>query len=175
MSDTYLETPRLHLRRMELSDLDDLLLIFGDPKVMASFNTPPFNLQQMEHWIQRNLTHQNAHGYGLFSVILKSKDMLIGDCGLEHMEIGGEPAAELGYDFRSDYWGQGFATEAALAVRDFAFNVLSLPSLISLIRVGNTASRRVSEKIGMRLTDEISKNGISYWIYSIDEISSMNT
>jgi ribosomal-protein-alanine N-acetyltransferase len=175
MSDIKLDTARLHLRMMELSDLDDLLVIFGDPKVMASFNTTPFNRQQMENWIQRNLAHQDAHGYGLFSVILKSKDILIGDCGLEHMEVGGEPVAELGYDFRSDFWNQGFATEAALAVRDFAFNVLSLPSLISLIRVGNTASKRVSEKVGMQLTDDITKNGTSYWKYAIDNRSSMRT
>ena len=171
LSDFKLDTPRLHLRRMHLSDLDDLQKIFGDPKVMDSFSSPPFNRQQMEQWIRRNLTHQETHGYGLFSVILKSNNLLIGDCGLEHMEVGGEPVTELGYDFRSDYWNQGFATEAASSLRDFALDSLSLPSLISLIRVGNKASRRVSEKIGMQLTDEITKNGIGYWVYSIDSRS----
>ncbi len=168
MHDITFDTPRLHLRTMQLSDLDALLKIFGDPKVMDSFSSLPFNRQQMEQWLQRNLTHQETHGYGLFSVILKSNNLLIGDCGLEHMEIEGEPATELGYDFRSDYWNQGFATEAAASLRDFALDSLSLPSLISLIRVGNEASRRVSEKIGMQLTNVISKNGIDYWVYSID-------
>ena len=168
MSDLHIETPRLYLRLMELSDLDDLLKIFGDPKVLASFDTEPFNREQMGHWVQRNLAHQDSHEYGLFSVMLKSKEMLIGDCGLERMEVGGEFVTELGYDFRSDYWNQGFATEAALAVRDYAFDALSLPSLISLIRVGNEASKRVSEKIGMRLIAEITKNGIRYWKYGID-------
>jgi ribosomal-protein-alanine N-acetyltransferase len=168
MGDLHIKTPRLYLRLMELSDLDDLLKIFEDPKVMASFDTEPFNRERMVHWVQRNLAHQECHGYGLFSVILISEDMLIGDCGLERMEVGGELVTELGYDFRSDYWDQGFATEAALAVRDYAFNVLFLPSLISLIRVGNKASKRVSEKIGMQLIAEITKNGIHYWKYGID-------
>jgi RimJ/RimL family protein N-acetyltransferase len=168
MKELHLETPRLHLRMMEIADLDDLLKIFGDPKVMASFNSSPFNKAQMEGWIRRNLTHQETHGYGLFSVILKSNNQLIGDCGLEHMEVNGELAAELGYDFRSDYWNQGYATEAASAVRDFAFLELSLPFLISLIRTGNQASRRVSEKIGMRLVEETIINGISYWKFSIN-------
>ena len=106
---------------------------------------------------------------------MKSEDILIGDCGLEHMEIGGKPAAELGYDFRSDYWNQGYATEAALAVRDFAFTELALPSLISLIRVGNKASRRVSEKIGMKLTDEYTMHDIEYFKYSIDIKSSIDS
>ena len=167
MNDILLETPRLRLRLMTQSDIEDLLGIFGDPKVMASFNVAPFEHKQMEGWIQRNLDHQEKHGYGLFSVILKSNDQLIGDCGLEHMDIDGEMATELGYDFRSDYWNQGYATEAALAVRGYAFDELSLPTLISLIRTGNQASKRVSEKIGMVLIDEIVSNGINYWKFGI--------
>ena len=169
-----IETPRLYLRLMEFSDLEALLKIFGDSKVMVSFDTEPFEYEQMTHWIQRNLTHQDAYGYGLFSVVLKSKGILIGDCGLEHIAVGGEMVAELGYDFRRDYWNQGFATEAALAVRDYAFRVLSLISLISLIRVGNQASKCVAEKIGMNLLEEIALNGIHYWKFGIDNKSSMH-
>jgi len=168
MRDLHIETPRLYLRSMALSDLDDLLKIFEDPKVMASFDADPFDRRQMAGWLQRNLAHQDAHGYGLFSVILKSNKTLIGNCGLERMSMEGESVTELGYDFRSDYWNRGFATEAASAVRDYAFRDLSLPSLISLIRVGNEASRRVSEKTGMQLLNEISLNGIRYWKYGID-------
>jgi len=167
MSKTHLETPRLTLRMMEPADFDALLEIFSDPKVMASFNSSPFDRKQMQSWLQRNLDHQKKHGYGLFSVILKSNHVLIGNCGLELMEVDGERSAELGYDFRSDHWNQGYATEAAEAVRDFAFQVLSLPSLISLIRTGNRASRRVSEKIGMHLLDEITLNGIEYWKFGL--------
>mgnify|MGYP001115745320 CR=1 FL=1 len=168
MKEYRLETSRLRLRRMKASDLDQLLGIFGDPKVMASFDSPPFKEQQMEAWLQRNLAHQEKYGYGLFSVILKANDQLIGDCGLEHMEVDGELATELGYDFRSDHWNQGYATEAAMAVREFAFHELGLPSLISLIRIGNQASRRVAEKIGMQLIEEIVMNGISYWKFGMD-------
>ena len=163
-----LETSRLLLRRMQASDVDRLLHIFADPKVMAAFNAAPFNRDQMEGWVQRNLDHQTRHGYGLFSVILKSEELLIGDCGLEHMEVDGAQSAELGYDFRSDYWNQGYATEAASAVRDYAFQELHLPHLISLIRVGNLASRRVAEKIGMRLAAEITLNGVRYWKYALE-------
>jgi ribosomal-protein-alanine N-acetyltransferase len=169
MSDLRLDTPRLSLRLMRSSDLDDLLEIFGDPKVMASFGGAIFDRVQMERWLQRNIEHQDEHGYGLFSVILKPHGQLIGDCGLEHMGIEGDLVFELGYDFRSEYWNQGFATEAATAVRDYAFDILQLPRLISLIRVGNSASARVSEKIGMRFEVEFDLNGISYWKYAIDD------
>jgi RimJ/RimL family protein N-acetyltransferase len=98
-------------------------------------------------------------------VILKKTGELIGDCGLEQMK--GMGAAELGYDFRSAFWNQGYATEAAMAVRDYAFGVLRLPQLISLIRVGNLASKRVAEKVGMTLAEEITRYEYHYWKYSL--------
>ena len=157
-----IETIRLILRPMESSDLDDLLLSFADPEVMASSDSAPFNREQMVLWLQRYLDHQAKHRYGLFAVVLKSDGVLIGDCGLEVLEVDGLRVAELGYDFRSDYWSQGFATEAATAVRDFALNVLGLPELISLIRVKNVASQRVAEKIGMIRISEFRRNNTQY-------------
>jgi RimJ/RimL family protein N-acetyltransferase len=164
-----LETPRLILRPMLAADLDALLLIFTDPKVMASFGVGLFSREQMQRWLQRNLDHQSQFGYGLFSVILKTDGTLIGDCGLETMEIDGQVIAELGYDFRSAYWNQGFATEAALAVRDYAFGVLQLPQLISLIRVGNFASKRVAEKVGMQLVEGFTRYENRYWKYGLEK------
>ena len=160
-----LETEHLVLRPMLETDFDALLRIFTDARVMAAFQHPPFTHEQMQRWLQRNLDHQNQIGHGLFSVILKETGELIGDCGLEQMEDQG--AAELGYDFRSDFWNRGYATEAARAVRDYAFHVLQLPQLISLIRVGNVASKRVAEKVGMTLAEEITRYGTQYWRYAL--------
>jgi RimJ/RimL family protein N-acetyltransferase len=162
-----IETSRLLLRPMREEDVDYLLHVFGDPKVMAAFGVAPFSRSQMERWVRRNLDHQERHGYGLFSVFLKETGLLIGDCGLELMDIDGELRAELGYDLRSDYWGRGLATEAARAVRDYAFGDLQLPRLISVIRQGNEASRRVAEKVGMRLSEEIERYGHGYWVYAL--------
>jgi RimJ/RimL family protein N-acetyltransferase len=164
---TVIETSRLRLRAMRAADLDDLLTIFGDPLVMGFFGTLPFTRDEMERWLERNLRHQERHGYGLFAVISKESNRLIGDCGLEMMDLGGGQVAELGYDFQSLMWGHGYATEAAAAVRDYAFEVLELPRLVSLIRTGNQASRRVAEKIGMRLEGTITKPGVTYWRYGM--------
>lgn len=160
-----LGTKRLLLRPMVQTDFGSLFEIFTDPKVMAAFASEVFTREQMQGWLQRNLAHQERFGYGLFSVIHKESKELIGDCGLEQMEDQG--AAELGYDFRSDFWNQGFATEAATAVRDYAFGVLELPRLISLIRVGNLSSRRVAEKVGMTLLEEFTRYDVRYWKYSM--------
>ena len=72
---------------MVAGDLDDLLGIFGDPAVMAAFRGPPLERDQVRRWLERNLDHQREHGYGLFAVCLKTNDRLIGDCGLELMEV----------------------------------------------------------------------------------------
>jgi RimJ/RimL family protein N-acetyltransferase len=152
---------------MRTADLDALYMIFTDPRVMASFGGELFTPVQMQGWLRRNLQHQEQYGYGLFSVILKESGLLIGDCGLEQVDVDGEQAAELGYDFRSDYWNHGYATEAAIAVRDYAFNSLGLSRLISLIRVGNLASKRVAEKVGMALLEEMTRYDIRYWKYGM--------
>jgi len=96
MSNPQLKTVRLHLRMMRLSDLDDLLKIFGDPKVMVSFDSDVFSHEQMQHWVRRNIEHQNQYGYGLFSVILKSEGILIEDCGIEHKLVGGSIGSRTG-------------------------------------------------------------------------------
>ncbi|MGD9141326.1 MAG: GNAT family N-acetyltransferase [bacterium] len=162
-----LETRRLILRMMRPEDIDGLLKIFADPKVMKSFGVPPFNRGQMEKWVWRNIIHQQKHGYGLFTVIHKDDQVIVGDCGLEHMEVEGKQEVELGYDFRSDYWNQGLASEAARAVRDFALFTLHMPRIISLIRPDNIASRKVSEKIGMKQEQTIMRGDERYFIYSL--------
>lgn len=162
-----IETQRLRLRKMVPEDIEELLEIFTNPEVMASFGVPPFSREQMTAWMKRNLDHQEEHGYGLFSVVLKSEGKVIGDCGLEHMEIDGDKVVELGYDFASAYWGQGFATEAAAAVRDHAFTELGITELVSLIQTHNLASKRVAEKMGMRLRRTLSLHGREYDLYAV--------
>lgn len=166
-----IETDRLLLRPMRANDVDPLLGVFADPAVMAAFGVDPFDRPAMERWVQRNLDHQAEHGYGLFAVILKESGALIGDCGLEVMELDAvqaRPIVELGYDLRRDRWGRGLATEAAAAVRDEAFGRLALPRLVSLIRQGNAASRRVAEKIGMRHEADIRRYDQPYWLYALN-------
>jgi RimJ/RimL family protein N-acetyltransferase len=158
-----LETERLVLREMNADDVEPLLGVFGDERVMASFASAPFDRVAMERWVARNLAHQRDHGYGLFTLIDKADGTVIGDCGLEHMDIG----AELGYDLRADRWGRGLATEAAIAVRDFAFATLRLPRLVSLVRVGNQRSRRVAEKVGMTLREDLVRGEIRYWVMEL--------
>lgn len=162
-----IETPRLFLRPMRAADAPALLHIFADPAVMASFGVGPFDRPRMDRWVAENLAHQERHGYGLYAVYERTGGLLIGDCGLTRMELDEATEVELGYDFRSDRWGRGLATEAASAVRDHAFGHLGLTRLISLIRQGNRASQRVAERVGMVLARETVRHSRSYWVYAL--------
>ena len=123
-----IETERLYLRLMKESDTDDMLGIFNEPKLMKAFGLESFSRERMVDWVSRNLEHQKTYGYGLFSVILKSNGKLIGNCGLECTTFEGNVCVEVGYDFSSTYWNQGYATEAASAVVDFSINNLNIDS-----------------------------------------------
>ena len=163
-----INTERLILRPMIEGDFEDMFKIFSDKKVLNAFNLMDFSQEQMKGWIHRNLSHQDKYGYGLFSVVLKSNQKLIGDCGFEHTEFNQKPCVEIGYDFLSEYWNQGYATEAANAVKDFGTNHLKfdINSLCSFVRKSNSASQRVSEKIGMQKVKEYMNYNIKYLLYA---------
>lgn len=166
-----IETKRLRLRTMATEDFTDIHRIFTDEKVMAAFNEDVFSKETMEWWMNNNFKHQEKYGYGLFSVILKSESRIIGDCGLEHDAFNGKPCVEIGYDFLSDYWNNGYATEAAKAVLEYALNDLKLEKnqICSFIRRSNQASQRVSEKVGMKRITAYESHGNAYYLYGFDQ------
>ena len=161
-----IETERLILRPMTAADFDSIFRLFSDPKVMAAFDQRPLTIKQTQKWFDDNLLHQKKHGYSLFAAVLKQDHAIIGNCGLTHYEIEEKHELEIGYDLHSDYWGQGIATEAATAVRDYAFYSLKKPRLIGLARQTNLASQRVLEKIGMHREKELILREVSYYLFS---------
>jgi len=87
---------------------------------------------------------------------------------LEHYEWDGSPEVEIAYDLNREFWGQGYATEAAAAVRDFAFGELGLQRIVSYIVPENIASRRVAEKIGLSEEKQFMKDGRLHIVYALD-------
>jgi [ribosomal protein S5]-alanine N-acetyltransferase len=92
---------------------------------------------------------------------------LIGDCGIALQEVEGELLYEIGYHLRRDCWGQGLATEAARACREWGFEHLKTDRLISLIRPENIPSRRVAERNGMTIWKEVNWRGLEHYVYSV--------
>lgn len=162
-----LETKRLILREMALYDVEDLFEVLSDPVAMQ-FYPQPFDRQMTQAWIERNIQRYAKHGFGLWALILKQTGKLIGDCGLVVQEVDGVEEIEIGYHLRRDLWGQGLATEAAQACRDYGFSQLGFDKLISLINPANIASRRVAEKNKMRLIKEIEWRDKPTCVYAIE-------
>lgn len=150
-----METERLTLRQMIPGDVDALAAVLGDPVAMRYYPAP-FTREKVEGWIQWSLKNYADFGYGLWAVVLKESQECIGDCGLTWQRVGyaAERQLEVGWHIRRDLWNRGLATEAGLACRDYARDVIRQPHLISLIDPHNLASQAVARKLGMELERE---------------------
>jgi ribosomal-protein-alanine N-acetyltransferase len=168
-----LQTPRLILREFCPEDVDALARIISDPEAMRFYPTP-FDRAGVEEWITRNRRRYTKDGHGLWAMVLKANGELIGDCGMTVQTVEGTDEIEIGYHVRRDLWGQGLATEAARACRDFGFARLPVDHLISLIHPANLASRRVAEKNGMTVWKEVIRFGHPSLVYSIRRDQSGN-
>jgi RimJ/RimL family protein N-acetyltransferase len=165
---TILETTRLRLREFTPQDVDGLLLVLSDPETMRYYPAP-YDLAGVEQWIERNRQRYQDDGVGLWAMEPLATQELIGDCGITLQQVEGEWLYEIGYHLRRDLWGQGLATEAAVACRDWAFAHLKTDRLISLIRPENLPSRRVAERNGMTIWKEVNWRGLRHSVYSVEK------
>ena len=143
-----LETERLILRRLTQEDFGALCKILQDKKTMYAYEGA-FTDGEVQDWLDRQLARYEAYGFGLWAVLLKGTGELIGQCGLTMQPWKEEEVLEVGYLFRRDCWHKGYATEAAIACRDYAFTVLGAGEVCSIIRDTNLASQGVARRNGM--------------------------
>jgi ribosomal-protein-alanine N-acetyltransferase len=161
-----LETVRLILREFVPEDADALAQVLSDPETMRHYPAP-IDRTGVKEWIERNRRRYQENGVGLWAMILKATSEMIGDCGIIRQQVDGESLYEIGYHLRRDLWGQGLATEATIACRDWGFANLPVDRLISLIRPENLPSRQVAERNGMTIWKEVQWRGLPHYIYSV--------
>ena len=152
-----IETRRLTLRQLVLNDCAALDVLLGDDDVMASSEYGSLSQQEVEAWLRNEIDEfKRSDVTGRLAVVRKSDSQLIGYCGLTLLpDIDGIAEYELGYRLIRSAWGNGYATEAAIAVRDYAFTVLNLNRLVALIEPVNKRSIRVAEKLGMKYEKDV--------------------
>jgi RimJ/RimL family protein N-acetyltransferase len=159
---TVLTTERLTLRRFHLQDVDAIYRVLGNPDVMC-FSDGAKTREAVQIWLQTSIDHYETWGFGPYAVAQICDQIVIGYCGLSFVpDLGGQPEIEIGYRFIPQAWGHGYATEAATAVRDYAFDTWRIKRLIALIDPSNRASIRVAEKIGMHYEKEIMLEGYTH-------------
>jgi len=159
-----LETPRLILRPFQNEDIGRLSQLMSNRDFMR-FSLGPRTLEQTHAFLQKFLAWDQGGLPSQFAVVLRGKESMLGYCGfLHHAELPGE--VEIGYRLDPAYWNRGLITEAARAVRDYAFIELKLPRVISLIHPDNIPSRRVAEKIDLRPEKEITFRGFPTIVFA---------
>lgn len=145
-----LVTPRLILRGWEDTDLEPFAQMNGDPRVME-FMIRPLTRAESDAMVDRICQHFSEHGFGLWAVELAETSSFVGFTGLSVplFEAHFSPCVEIGWRLGFDHWGNGYATEAARCVLDFAFSTLSLDEVVSFTARNNQRSRAVMERLGM--------------------------
>ncbi len=144
-----IETARLLLRPLTPEDEAALATVLSDAETMRWYPRP-FTGDEVREWIERQLGRYSS-STGLLGLVEKQTGRLIGDCGPVWQEVEGRTELEIGYHVSRERWNQGFATEAARVVIDYAFENLGVERVVSMIRPENLASRRVAEKNGLTL------------------------
>lgn len=163
------ETPRLILRHFHILDAAAMDRVHGDPEVMR-FGRGVQTSEWVRQWLRGCLEdYYQKWGFGQWAVVEKTTRQVIGYCGLTRFDdIDGQAETEIGYRLARAHWGGGYATEAATAVRDYAFDLLCLPRVISIIDPRNAASIRVAEKIGLVHEKDATFRGTPVRIYSAE-------
>lgn len=158
-----IEAERLLLREFTHKDFSALFEILSDPETMRHY-PQPFDEKRTRDWIEWNLQNYKKYGFGLWAVVLKETDDFIGDCGLTIQNIDGDYLPEIGYHIHKKYWRRGFGSEAARAVRDWAFEHTEYDCLYSYMKYTNIASYFTAIANGMKKIKEYpdEKNEISY-------------
>lgn len=153
-----IETERLFLRELKLSDTEQLANILSDSETMQYY-PEPFDREKVKNWILWNMDNYKKYNHGLWAVVTKDSDIFIGDCGITIQQIEEETVPEIGFHIHKEYWNKGYATEAAKACKAYAFEVLNYPKVFSYTTTKNIPSQRVAKKIGMQQYKVFEKNG----------------
>ncbi|MEG0771267.1 MAG: GNAT family N-acetyltransferase [Clostridia bacterium] len=151
-----IETKRLFLRQLKKSDFDGLCKILQDTDVMYAYEGP-FSDKEVQDWLYKQLMRYKTDGFGLNAVILKETGEMIGQCGLTMQDFKDQKLLEIGYLFQKKYWHNGYATEAAIACKEYAFTTLGAKKVCSIIRDTNKSSQNVALRNGMTPKDTFTK------------------
>ena len=152
-----LETDRLYLREMNQNDFHSLCKILQDEDTMYAYEGA-FSNEEVQEWLDSQISRYQQWKFGLWAVILKETQEMIGQCGLTMQPWKDKEVLEIGYLFERSYWHRGYATEAAKACKKYAFEILKANEVCSIIRDTNIASQNVAVRNGMTKMDTWTKN-----------------
>lgn len=150
-----ISTERLGLREWTGADIDPCVAMNMDQEVMKYFPAI-MNEEETRAMLKRIHTRFSESGFGFYAVEKKSNNEFIGftGFGIPAFESFFTPCIEIGWRFKKEAWGRGYATEAANACLKYGFKTLLFDRIVSFTSVLNTNSERVMQKIGMKKIGE---------------------
>ena len=152
-----LETERLYLREIVQDDFNALSKILQDEETMYAYNGA-FSDTETQEWLDKQISRYHKYGLGLWAVILKETNDMIGQCGLTIQQWKDSEILEIGYLLQKEYWHNGFTAEAAKACKQYAFAILNAGEVHSIIGFNNKASQYVALHNGMSVIDTWNKH-----------------
>lgn len=165
------QSERLVYRKIQASDYNEWLLFFEDPLTSQhwTFEKEAPGVACRNWYAKQFWRYANNKG-GMNAVIEKSSGWLIGHCGLLIQIIDGIEELEIAYSLLPQFWGKGYATEAAVTCKEFAFKNNLSKSLISIIGLSNKPSLNVAIKNGMQIDKTTTYNGNEVFIFRINKL-----
>ena len=153
-----LETERLFLRELLLNDVEPLTVLLSSPEV-TRFTGGPRDENAVRRFVQAQHESYREHGYGYWAVVHRDSGALVGRAG-----ITSASTPMLGCELDAAYWGHGLGKEVSAALRDHAFNELSLERVAASVDRKDEAGLRIAEAIGMELLSDDDPHVIIYAI-----------
>lgn len=146
-----ISTPRLKLRRWLPGDREEFAAINNHPEVMR-YLLRPLSRSESDRMMERIEAHFERHGYGLWAVEVAASSRLAGFVGFQWTEFEADftPCVEIGWRLGREFWGNGYATEAARACLSYGFDALAFEAVFSFTSVVNVRSIAVMRRIGLR-------------------------
>lgn len=142
-------TQRLRLRRLDMADIEPILVMDTDPIVMQYMaNGAVRDVEAYRKHVEAAVRITACGELGYWAVERQDRPEFLGSVFLKELE--GTKEIEIGYRFQRAHWGQGFATEAAGALLVYGFETIGLERIMGVVFPENRASVRVLEKLGFR-------------------------
>ena len=168
-----IETERLLLAPLDVSRLEEFVILTADPEVMRYWAPDgPFSRDAAERNFAASLARLDEHGFGKRWIVNKASGAGLGFTETKYFGESCDDVSpnevEIGWMLMRSAWGQGYATEAGASVRDDAFVSLRLASIVAVHHPANSASGRVMEKLGMAFErDVVTTTGWPYRLYRL--------
>ena len=146
-----LETERLRLRELDMTDVAVLYPYWTDPAVTEYFTLEPFKSIEEGAGMVALLAGLHAANQGIrWAITRKTDQTVLGTCGFHNVKPE-HHRAEMGYELGKAYWRQGYMTEALTAIMDYGFKMLDYNRIEAFVNLGNIRSTGCLEKVGFKL------------------------